>query len=430
MFSVDFAGETSPPTVYPSPVGPPTPVPTGLGNFDPGLQFADITLEPDLTPVQKLLTSADDLTTEYTATYLEGKDGVTTRPADLVLPLEIYNVSHPDGLQNGVLRGVGFRGGSYSDIAGIMPLVSAPATEMSGIHQVFNSRVYYPTKPWTVNYFDVLADPVEGTTRLMLTPAQFVSDSPTALTGTLRQYTGMNFRLFYIDTTAETALAAPPSLAHVNATSSADTVEFRVEVTDPIAGVQAVWVTYTGVAGPLHGTWQSLDLARSANEPGVWEGMLELPPGMAAADVRYLVQAANWVGLVTLGTNFGAYYTPDVDPGAPVPPAALPAPTTLTLASSLNSATYASSITLQATLTSSGTPLAGQQPALPGHDRRQRPGAGRNRAAGRARRLRAASQFRRQQRVCGGHRQHTLHPGQTRYGAANQSVECQSSFGG
>ncbi len=360
MFSVDFAGATSPPTAYLSPVDPPTPVPTGLGNFDPGLEIADITLDPNLAVVQKTLTSADDLTTEYTATYLEGKNGVTTRPADLILPLEIYDVSHPDGLQHGVLRGVGFRGGRYSDTPGIMPLVSAPATEMNGIHQVFNSRVHHPSKPWTVNYFDALADPVNGTTRLMLTPAQFLSDGPNALTGTLRQYQGMDFRLFYIDTIIDTALAAPPSLAHVQATSNGATIAFRAEVTDPIAGVQAVWVTYTGVTGPLYGEWQPLDLARTAGEPGVWEGTLTLPPGMAPENVRYTVQAANWIGLVTLGTNFGAYYTPNVDPGAPIPPAAAPAPTALTLAASLDSAAYASSITLQATLTSSGAPLAGQ----------------------------------------------------------------------
>ncbi|HEX6383696.1 MAG TPA: Ig-like domain-containing protein, partial [Anaerolineae bacterium] len=356
MFSIDLPGTPSTPPALPPIVTSTTPVPTGLSNFNPGLATADISLTPALTTKTTTLTSSADLSTTYTATYLEGKDGSTARPGELFLPLESYNVNAPGGLADGVLRGVGFRSGSYTDMSGIMPLVSAPATEMNGIHQVFNSAIFYPPKPWTVNYFSTLADPADGTTRLMLTPAQFQSDGPNSLTGTLRRFTDMDFRLFYISNVNDTALAAPPSIAHVAADSGSGTVTFHVEVTDPIAGVQAVWVSYTGMNGSLHGQWQSLDLSRHLDIAGLWQGTLTLPAGTLTEDVRYMVQAVNWVGLVTLSTNFGAYYTPDVDPGQ-----VTPAATTLTLVSPPATGVYATTTTLRASLTSNGAPLANQR---------------------------------------------------------------------
>ncbi|MBC8078340.1 MAG: Ig-like domain repeat protein, partial [Chloroflexales bacterium] len=127
---------------------------------------------------------------------------------------------------------------------------------------------------------------------------------------------------------------------------------------EPTVGVQQVWVTYTGAAGPLYGQWQSLDLARSATDDLLWEGTLTLPAGATSDQLQFIVQAANQVGLVSLDTNEGGYYTVGNDPGqveVPTQPAsvlALSAPAT---------AGYGSDVTLSATLTAlNGAPLPGQ----------------------------------------------------------------------
>ena len=52
------------------------------------------------------------------STYLRGPDGSTTSPGQPALPLDSIDVGAP-GL---ALRGVGFRGGTYTDQPGIVPL--------------------------------------------------------------------------------------------------------------------------------------------------------------------------------------------------------------------------------------------------------------------------------------------------------------------
>ena len=93
------------------------------------------------------------------------------------------------------LRGVGFRGGSYSE-EDVLPLIGAPTTEMRGIHTPFLSDVYYPVLPWRVNYFDALDG---GDTRLMVTPVQHKT-SPEITEpqlSTRRQFSDMDLRLYY-----------------------------------------------------------------------------------------------------------------------------------------------------------------------------------------------------------------------------------------
>ena len=109
-----------------------------------------------------------------TATYFTGSDGVTGGPTEPVMPLEIYNVSVP----NTVLRGVGFRGGAYTDLENILPLVNAATTEVRGVHAPFPIDIFYPVRLANPNYFDALINPTGGETRLMLTPAQFKSFLP------------------------------------------------------------------------------------------------------------------------------------------------------------------------------------------------------------------------------------------------------------
>ena len=83
-------------------------------------------------------------------------------------------------------------------------------------------------------------------------------------------------------------------------------------VGNPGAGIQEVWVTYTAKSGPYTGRWQSLDLTQSANDSTVWVASLPLN-GTPVKDLQFIAQAVNGLGLVTMATNLGHYYTVDGD---------------------------------------------------------------------------------------------------------------------
>jgi hypothetical protein len=277
-------------------------------------------------------------------------------PAEPVLPLE----SFPVGVADTVLRGVGFRGGEFSDLADILPLTSAATTEVRGVHPPFVSSVFYPMQLSQVNYFGQLVDGLTGTVQLNVTPAQFLSDNAGSTTGTLRQYDSMDFRLYYSDYIAQSAisgnvpaLAAPPAITQVNAFPGEDDVTFQVRVTgDPAAGIQEVWVTYTG-NGALANQWQSIDLTQSGNDTTVWTATLPRN-GVSAADVQFMVQAANGVGLVSAATNFGAYFN-----GEGTMPGDL-LETAVSLQSPPTSGAYSSKTTVNALLTAGGDPVPNQ----------------------------------------------------------------------
>ena len=375
MLSVDLPNGRIDPPSDPPVVGAPTDYGANPG-LTLGLAFADITVESDLTPVTRELSNTNNLSQTIVATYLEGGDALMLNPTEPVLPVEKLNVTVPGT----VLRGVGFRGGQYEDLFGIIPLTSAAATEVRGIQYAFPSQAFYPTRAWNANYFDVLANgPANGITRLMVIPAQFRGDAIDAIDGTLRTFSDMDFRLFYSDNLtvyprmdARTAspqkgwqsseaaspqapdanvpaMAAPPAIVQVTSITSTTTISFNVTVTsDPSAGVQEVWVTYTGAAGPFYGSWQSLDLAQDAQESTQWTGVLALPGGQNWQDVRFIVQAVNGVGLVSMVTNFGDYFIPGIDPGQAT---GATEPTSLALLSPPASGPYGTPASFSAQLT-------------------------------------------------------------------------------
>src|SRR5213075_1506434 len=95
----------------------------------------------------------------------------------------------------------------------------APATDMRGVHAPFTSPVFYPQRPWSVNYLGALTG---GPTQLMVTPAQHRSTGGTTTTATLRRYPHMHFRLYYSGNTAAPALSAAPSIVSVDGTFAGD----------------------------------------------------------------------------------------------------------------------------------------------------------------------------------------------------------------
>ncbi|HEX6304597.1 MAG TPA: choice-of-anchor Q domain-containing protein [Anaerolineales bacterium] len=300
------------------PAGPPLVSGTSSFESDPGaflgLKYADVSVTPQLAQHSVTMVNPSTGATE-TATYLSGKDGILTNSGEPVLPLELFNAS----LAELVLRGVGFRGGAYTDLPDILPYTGAAVTEIRGVHAPFPTAFFYPVSLWSVNYFDVLSDPEAGTTRLMVTPAQHQESEGDPTKSTLRSFSEMDFRLYYSANTATygggsiPADAIPPVITQVSAPVVNGDVLFDIIVTgNPSAGIQEVWVIYTALDGPLSGQWQPLDLSQSAVDSKHWEGVLSAADlmGTAPEDVRFIVQAAGGNGLVSLDANKGVYHAP------------------------------------------------------------------------------------------------------------------------
>jgi hypothetical protein len=244
------------------------------------------------------------------STWLAGRDGVTALPGAPAVPKQIEDVS----VQGEVLRGVGFRSGDYTDTTGILPVTGAPAIEGSTANTTFESEAFWPQRLITPNYFGTLSG--TGRTSLILTPGQYRSDSGTALTDTQRAYTHLGMRLFYSDDKStsfgqnQPSLAAAPSIGSVQGTVSNGVVTFSTTVTgDPSAGVQQVWVTWTGTGSDSgYGHWSSVDLSQDPNDSTHWTGTLALPTGQSSSGMRFLVQAANGAGAVGMDTHDGDGY--------------------------------------------------------------------------------------------------------------------------
>ena len=164
------------------------------------------------------------------------------------------------------------------------------------------------------------------------------------------------------------ALAAPPTISGVTSSVSGDQVTVSATVTgSPSAGIQEVWVSYTGqgAGDPLYGSWQSVDLTQNPSNTTQWTGTFTdkgTTTGTPASDAWFMVQAANGVGEVSLNDNDGYYFTPTFTPGAPAAPSA----NSYTLAlSGATSGTYEGTASVTATLApvpgQPGADAAGQQ---------------------------------------------------------------------
>ena len=348
-----------------TPVGPGPGAALGLG-------FADLGVGPSLAP-QSLQLKSGPL-----ATWLSGPDGVAVRPTQPILPLDSLNVTSPN--PNQALRGVAFRGGTYTDALNVTPLTAASATELRGVHAPFFTDVFFPTQPWTVNFFGALGG---GATRLHATPVQHRSSLGGDLTkSTRRQFSNLDLRLFYSGNTSSycqgtsplalapcpgglavaPALAAPPTITGVETEFDTNTREltFKAKVLgELVAGIQAAWVTWTvPPAAGQQGSWQSLDLEPDPDAPVLWTATMTLPVGLNPANVRFVVQAVNGVGRVKIDDNVGAFYQPGSIPGQQEPGAGAPAPTALTFSTAPpSSVAFGSSFTVVARLASGGSPV-------------------------------------------------------------------------
>ena len=326
-----------------------------------GLEFADVTISASGVS-QKKVTVEEPVTgppptpppVTHDAFFYEGSTGgVIANPGEPILPSEIHNVSSPTGK---ILRGVGFRGATYNDSPSLLPLTSAAATEIRGVHTPFQTDIFYPSRPWSVNYFGALST-TGGPTYLTLSPVQVISDENNPLNVHFRVMSNLNFRLFYsaYDTSSEAngyiAEADAPAIVEVDSDATG-AVQIRVNG-NPAAGVQNVWITYTGESGDLNGSWASIDLTQSGSDSTLWTGQIPLGNNTPSIDTRFFVQAVNGVGMVSMSTNQGAYYTPGLT-GEPT------VPTALSITSNPGSGAYSTKATFTAQLTGV-TPLEGNR---------------------------------------------------------------------
>ena len=334
--------------------------PVSCANF--GLRSSPVVLNPVVNTQTKVLPNLSG-GGNVTTTYLTGADGVVVNPFEPIYPKEIHNVS----VNGNQLRGVAINGGTYTDLAGIVPLTSSPTTETSTAHLSYNASVFYPTQTWTANYFDALAG---GNTRLIVFPAQFQSSGPTAIDGTLRKFNQLDLELYYLPdnwadagSPAETKAAgvsAAPVILGASGVENGTAIDFNVNAAaEGSAGVQAVWILYTGRPGSVyHGAWARLNLAQqNMEDPTSWTGTLNLTQGEDAGNILFMVQTVGGAGLTTLGTNLGAYYSITDENAPQLPP---PAGTTLALQSPPSSGTYLKESSFDLWLQSGGQGLAGK----------------------------------------------------------------------
>ena len=224
-----------------------------------------------------------------------------------------------------VVRGVGFRGGTYTDYPGVTPLTGAPGTELRGVHVPFTSDVFFPLRTGIVNYFGAYSDGGAANEQLKVTPAQYRSTVGDPRTNTARVFGTSSFRVFYSGNTSRYCTAAAPcangqptvtpALAEapgIGPVSSSTDGSVKAPVYgDPRAGVQSVWITYT-VPPSQPGTraeWKSIDLDQDAKDKTLWRTPSNpRPDQLMPAGAVFMVQAVNGVGLISRDDNRGAYY--------------------------------------------------------------------------------------------------------------------------
>jgi hypothetical protein len=325
-----------------------------------GLQRAELSFTPDLERQDLELLNISDNST-VTASWFVGRHGIVTNPAEPVRPLETFLASVPGTL----LRGVGFRGGSYEDLEDFLPLTGAPTTEIRGVFGNFFSEAHFPIQPYSVNNIGALCGGLSGQ-RFNVYPNQFLAYGGGALGGTMRKYTAMDFRLYYNGNRGTSvsdsgflsipALAPAPSIVVVESAvdEESSSVDFNITISgSSSAGIQEAWITYTGAPGsPLHGEWRSIDLLQNPANSELWSASLSLGEANPS-ELRFMVQAVSGVGLVAINTNLGRYHRVGGFE------AAERQPTVIELIDPPSEGAYFETVALQARLTSKGLPVAG-----------------------------------------------------------------------
>ena len=131
--------------------------------------------------------------------------------------------------------------------------------------------------------------------QLVVIPAQYRAAD--AAEGTERLFTEMSYTVYY----SGSSDVIPPSIWTVRAAAERgdDAAHLQVDVTD-FSGVVQVTAAYT----TGDGEWRTTPLARAADDPSRWLGLLPIRSGLT-----YFVQAVDGAGNVALQDNRGYYFT-------------------------------------------------------------------------------------------------------------------------
>ena len=239
MLGVKMPTQTTAPGATKTLVGSANPVGSGPGKTL-GLEASSITVKATYTPTLTKATDGGPLG------YHQGPQGEQSDPGQAVVPVQIDDVN----VKGQTLRGVGFWGGSYTDSTTAPPLTGDPVTQTQPLTPPpFSSATFYPTKITNPNYFGSID--TGSDTQLGITPIQYETNPETPSKAVERAYKTVNLRLFYSSNTTRygqdvPALATAPTIVDPTVTYNGTQVTVTATVlSDPAAGVQQVWTTYT-----------------------------------------------------------------------------------------------------------------------------------------------------------------------------------------
>ncbi len=333
------------------------PTPTAIGALLPGtsagLSFADLPLTNALTQNLRTLQVVGGGT--QTAIYYDLLGMIAVQPGQPVLPLRTL-----DAAKTGqVVRGAVLLDATYADQVNVVPFTDVATADVRGVHPRYQTDVFTPVRPFDLNHFS-------GET-FVSTPFQFRSD-PGETNGTARRFLTQDFRLYYSSLADARALAAAPTVYHVDLVpDGAGNVDVTVIVGGLLSvGIEEVFATFTGESGPLHGSWTSTaplaglsDVSRDDAFARTYTGSIPLG-GSDPDDLRVVIQAVGGNGLVTWASNDGAYYRV-VDETATVAAPKVATALSLTVPAT---GVYRTSIPVSAVLTAAGEPLANKPVAF------------------------------------------------------------------
>ena len=162
------------------------------------------------------------------------------KPGEPALPLALVNVTPNDA--HLVLRGIGYRGGTYVDAGPMFPFTGAATTESRGVHVSFLSPVDYPSTMWTPNYSERW---LAAEARSFVTPVQHRVASVSDGTSTQRKHGNESAAVLQRQSEPGCAVRCADD-RHRGRATRASGVAFSAQVAgDPAAAIYQ-WVTYTG----------------------------------------------------------------------------------------------------------------------------------------------------------------------------------------
>ena len=283
----------------------------------------------------------------------------STKPFEPALPLISKNVTRRPRRQ--VLRGVGFRGGTYADLAGIVPLSGAAGDRgQDSAHTAFTLAHVLPgpvaRRRTTSTRSAAAAD----------APARHAGPAPLGRAGhgdldpAPVQQPRLRALLQQRDAARSPGTSAP-SILDVTATADGNGgVDFAStsSAIRPRAS-RTSGSRYTASAASGRRSTSAPD----PSTPTHWTGDAWSSAANDPADLRFIVQAVNGVGLVALDTNDGAFYQIASTPSTPSP-----TPPRSALGANPTPASFGATVEFAATL-AGATP--GRRPDRPVHARRQ-----------------------------------------------------------